>query len=231
MGKFLDALKNLGNKLNGTTPSSTTTVAVINEIADDFANGTTATKEYVNSLMSGALKRAIVAELPTEDIDTNTIYMVLDATAAQGNVYNEYLYINNAWELIGTTAVSGGGDLGHTLTVQFSTVYDRGSDIPPAQYQVFQVALLKYLNGNVVISNETINDNNEHTFENVIAYAYTYAGDTDLGSTTEEVISETGITSELNSVYDADNYYAFEFMTQLFTNSNKVVKYVVALPA
>ena len=103
MGKFLDALKNLGNKLNGTTPSSTTTVAVINEIADDFANGTTATKEYVNSLMSGALKRAIVEELPTTDIDPNTIYMVLDTEATSGNVYNEYLYIEETWELIGTT--------------------------------------------------------------------------------------------------------------------------------
>lgn len=105
MGKFLDALKNIGLKVNGTKPTSTTTVAVLNEIADDFANGTTATKEYVNSLMSGALKRAIVEALPTEDIDPNTIYMVLDETASSGNVYNEYLYINEAWELIGTTEV------------------------------------------------------------------------------------------------------------------------------
>lgn len=69
--------------------------------------GPYATVEYVNTLMSGALKRAIVEELPTEDIDTNTIYMVLDSEASQqGNVYNEYLYINNAWELIGTTEVA-----------------------------------------------------------------------------------------------------------------------------
>lgn len=49
----------------------------------------------------------IVEALPTTDIDTNTIYMVLDQSASQpGNVYNEYLYINNAWELIGTTEVA-----------------------------------------------------------------------------------------------------------------------------
>ena len=125
MGKFLDALKNLGNKLNGTTPSSTTTVAVINEIAEDYVapqealtfdtvpttNSTNPVtsggiKTYVDGLMSGALKRAIVETLPTEDIDPNTIYMVLDAEAASGNVYNEYLYINEAWELIGTTEVA-----------------------------------------------------------------------------------------------------------------------------
>lgn len=64
-------------------------------------------KSYVDTLMSGALKRLIVETLPSENIDTNTIYMVLDSEASiQGNVYNEYLYINNSWELIGTTAVS-----------------------------------------------------------------------------------------------------------------------------
>lgn len=68
---------------------------------------TLVSKSYVDSLMSGALKREIVETLPTEDIDINTIYMVLDSEAStQGNVYNEYLYINNTWELIGTTAVS-----------------------------------------------------------------------------------------------------------------------------
>ena len=128
MGKFLDALKNIGLKVNGKKPTSTTTVGVLNDIAADYvapqealtfdttptANSTNPVtsggiKTYVDGLMSGALKRAIVEELPAEDIDTNTIYMVLDATAAQGNVYNEYLYINEAWELIGTTATSGGG--------------------------------------------------------------------------------------------------------------------------
>lgn len=80
--------------------------------------GPYATVEYVNTLMSGALKRVIVETLPTEDIDTNTIYMVLDSQSSQqGNVYNEYLYINNAWELIGTTAVSGGSELGDDITI------------------------------------------------------------------------------------------------------------------
>lgn len=125
----------------------------------------------------------------------------------------------------------GGGDNGHTLTVQFSTVYDRGSDIPPSEYQVFKVGLLKYLNGNVVTSIETINDNNEHTFENVIAYNYTYAGDTDLGEPSAEVVSETGITSELNDITDNDNENFFDWMIQLFTNSNVVVKYIITLPA
>ena len=95
-----------------------TDASVVETVSYDYVEGnwvynstdvlTPASKSYVDTLMSGALKRAIVETLPTENIDTNTIYMVLDETASSGNVYNEYLYINNAWELIGTTATSGG---------------------------------------------------------------------------------------------------------------------------
>ncbi len=78
-----------------------------------------ASKDYVDSLLSGALKREIVETLPTEDIDTNTIYMVLDSgSSQQGNVYNEYLYINNAWELIGTTATASVGLYLHNINLQ-----------------------------------------------------------------------------------------------------------------
>lgn len=105
MGKLIKALKNLGSKINGNEPDGKYVSEVIDNVANDFENGNTATKDYVNSLMSGALKRAIVEALPEEDIDTNTIYMVLDSEASSGNVYNEYLYINEAWELIGTTAM------------------------------------------------------------------------------------------------------------------------------
>lgn len=77
-----------------------------------------ASKDYVDSLISGALKRSIVETLPTEDIDTNTIYMVLDSEAStEGNVYNEYMYINNEWELIGTTATSGGTIYQHDINI------------------------------------------------------------------------------------------------------------------
>ena len=65
-------------------------------------------KEYVDSKLSGALKRLIVTELPVTDIDTNTVYMILDEESSEeGNVYNEYMYISNAWELIGSTKASG----------------------------------------------------------------------------------------------------------------------------
>ncbi len=62
----------------------------------------------VESALTGNLKRLIVQSLPTEDIDLNTIYMVLDPdSVAPNNIYNEYMYIENDWELIGTTQANG----------------------------------------------------------------------------------------------------------------------------
>lgn len=63
---------------------------------------------FIQSQISsaGLLKRSIVTELPTENISETTIYMILKSPAGSGqNVYNEYMYINGAWELIGDTAV------------------------------------------------------------------------------------------------------------------------------
>ena len=59
----------------------------------------------ISAISSTGLKREIVETLPTgSDIKTNVIYMILDPNASSGNVYNEYMYINSNWELIGTTA-------------------------------------------------------------------------------------------------------------------------------
>ena len=78
-------------------------------------------KNQVDTLISGlsnlSLKREIVASLPVSDISANTIYMILDDAGQGANVYNEYLYINNNWELLGTSKLDYKlYDLGSTLT-------------------------------------------------------------------------------------------------------------------
>lgn len=49
----------------------------------------------------GAVKFVIVNELPTEDIQTDTIYLVPSDDPTTQDMYLEYMYINNAWELLG----------------------------------------------------------------------------------------------------------------------------------
>lgn len=50
------------------------------------------------------LSREIVGTLP-ENANENVIYMVLREGGAGQDVYNEYMYINGAWEIIGDTSV------------------------------------------------------------------------------------------------------------------------------
>lgn len=42
----------------------------------------------------------IVTTLPTEG-DSNKIYLILDSEGQGQNVYKEYLYVNNNWEIVG----------------------------------------------------------------------------------------------------------------------------------
>lgn len=56
-----------------------------------------------------SMSRQIVEELPTEDIDPTVIYMVLRENTEPNDVYDEYLYIDDDWELIGNTYVDLSG--------------------------------------------------------------------------------------------------------------------------
>lgn len=62
---------------------------------------------------AGHLKRAVVESLPTEDIDEDTLYMML---ASSGDHYDEYMYINGSWDVVGTT-----GDAAGTFVLEVAT--------------------------------------------------------------------------------------------------------------
>lgn len=47
---------------------------------------------------------SVVQELPSQDISTHTIYLV-PKTGETNDVYDEYVYINNAWEMVGNTQI------------------------------------------------------------------------------------------------------------------------------
>lgn len=68
-----------------------------------------ATKDYVNEAIgdigSTGFTPIIVETLPTSNISTSTVYLVLNEQQADKNIYNEYIYINNKWEIVGSTAV------------------------------------------------------------------------------------------------------------------------------
>ena len=69
---------------------------------------------------AGHVKREIVDKLPTTG-DPNTIYMVLKS-GSTGDTYNEYMYINNAWELIGSSTADLSGYVKTTDTISNSEI-------------------------------------------------------------------------------------------------------------
>lgn len=60
----------------------------------------------INTAIAGisGISFEIVQTLPATG-DPGTIYFVLDSQGPTGDIYAEWIYINNAWEKIGTTAV------------------------------------------------------------------------------------------------------------------------------
>lgn len=72
-------------------------------------------KEEVQSLIStiNTFSVEVVEQLPTLDIDTHTIYLV-PKEAEENDNYNEYIYINNDWEHIGSTNVDLTGYIKNT---------------------------------------------------------------------------------------------------------------------
>ena len=94
---------------NGTTQASVTDGDPSDLIDDNAGEGTTDRTWSANKLALAikdlnSFDIEIVQELPTENIKTHTIYFV-PKTGELSDMYDEYMYINQTWELIGTTQV------------------------------------------------------------------------------------------------------------------------------
>ena len=65
------------------------------------------TKEETNELVSKIPKFTIevVTSLPTENISTTTVYLKTGSKSDPDNIYDEYIYVNSKWELLGTQKI------------------------------------------------------------------------------------------------------------------------------
>ena len=86
------------------------TPEALNPLESDIEN----LKEQVKNLKTTSFE--VVDELPTSDIKTNIIYLVPAQSSGIDNVYDEYIYANNNWEKIGTTAL----DLSQYATKEYA---------------------------------------------------------------------------------------------------------------
>jgi len=124
-------------------------------------------EQVAQGIESGALKRSVVQTLPSSSIDGNTIYMVPN-NGSSGNVYDEYLYVDNNWEKIGSTAVDLTGyatqtyvdskvvnyTAGDGIDIDNNGVISRGDGATP-----FFVLLRLLLNGGNSQNNRQLEEN------------------------------------------------------------------------
>ena len=74
---------------------------------DDNTTSTTTTwssSKIVSELANAGFDVQVVQELPATG-EAHTLYFVPSADPKTQNIYDEYLYANNAWEQVGSTAV------------------------------------------------------------------------------------------------------------------------------
>lgn len=79
----------------------------VNDLVNYYKKSETFTKQEVNNLISAitTMDIQVVQTLPVQDISTTTIYLVPKATTEQNDFYDEYIYVSNSWEHIGSTEV------------------------------------------------------------------------------------------------------------------------------
>lgn len=63
-------------------------------------------QQAINSALSGitGIQFSIVEQLPATGV-AGTIYLVQKTVTATGNIYTEWIYVNNKWETLGDTTV------------------------------------------------------------------------------------------------------------------------------
>lgn len=87
-------------------------VTIDGTVTADGANAVSgkAVYDYVTAAIADitGFHAEIVTELPTVG-QTNILYLVAKSSAASGDGYDEYLYINGAWERIGSTDIDLSG--------------------------------------------------------------------------------------------------------------------------
>ena len=79
----------------------------VDNLLNYYKKNETFTKQEVNDLINAitTMDLRVVQALPTEDISRTTIYLVPKAESEIQNAYDEYIYVSNDWEFIGSTDV------------------------------------------------------------------------------------------------------------------------------
>lgn len=99
-------LNNLPTKVSELENDAGFITSTVDNLTNYYKKTETYTQDEVKGLINAitTLNIEVVTEKPTENISTTTIYLVGTDTEAD-NDFEEWIYTNGNWELIGTTAI------------------------------------------------------------------------------------------------------------------------------
>lgn len=82
--------------------------ALVFNTAYNASTNKVATMSDITTALGGisSFSFEIVQSLPQSDISTSKIYLVAKQTSGTNQVYTEYAYVNDAWEIIGDTQMT-----------------------------------------------------------------------------------------------------------------------------
>lgn len=107
------------------TKNGSTSTITVNNVANAIkasqdAEGnvittTYATKAEISSIPKFAIE--VVNSLPTTDISTTTVYLLANSSSESQNLYDEYIYVSDKWEKLGTQTVDLSGYVPTSRTI------------------------------------------------------------------------------------------------------------------
>ena len=108
---------------------------------------------------SGGATIEVVTELPTTG-ESNVIYLVPKQDTGDNDVFDEYIYVNNDWELIGSTAIDLSGyqpllTAGNNITIDANNVI---SASVPTYYINLEITNNYYDGGTTMVTDQTTFD-------------------------------------------------------------------------
>ena len=90
-------------------------------------------KAWVNNIMAGKIQIKSVSELPSTG-ESNIIYLVPNGSNTGNNVKDEFIWVDNKFELIGTTEVDLTGYYTKTEITTLLAPYAKTADVAPKSH-------------------------------------------------------------------------------------------------
>ena len=161
----------------------------------------------------------LVTELPTSNIDSNKIYVIPSESGGDKNLYTEYMYVNGAWEIIGTYAASVNLDGYATEDWVNQQGFAYGSDLETLRGTLDNYALqedLESLSGSVL-------DNEVTVAAALTDLEETKADKTEIpsldGYATEDWVNQQGFLTEVASEFITESELTAKgYATETFVN-------------